>query len=90
MSVPHLAEGYVVGRGVNIPLRTHSALATGNTLHLDESWNIEALSVPLLETTPQSFLRQNRTFISDVSVPHPEPGVQSHLSVLSSSLVQSQ
>lgn len=63
MSVPYLAEGYVVGRGVNTSLRVHSGLATGNILHsctstetcLDESWNIQALSVPLLETTPHSF-----------------------------------
>lgn len=63
MSVPHLAEGYVLGRGVNV--LPESPLWSGHRkysaqLHisrdLDESWNVQALSVPLLETTPQ-FLR---------------------------------
>lgn len=74
MSVPYLAEGYVVGRGVNTPLGVHSGLATGNILHsctstetcLDESRNIQALSVPPAWDHSPQLLRQNKT-LSDVS-----------------------
>lgn len=55
---------------VNIPLRVHSDLATANILHsftstetyLDESWNIQALSVPLLEIVPTAFEAKKDTY----------------------------
>lgn len=94
MTVPHLAEGYVVGRiylwtspweSLIWPQQIFCTAAHQQRL----TWmnhGTYRLCHPAWDHSHR-FWGKRRYLLSDVSVPHLEPGVQNQLSVLSSSLV---